>query len=125
MPQYLLDTCILIDYLRGKKAAIEFLEDLKEPPLLSILTVAELYAGVRQGEEQTILDNIVSTWHILSVDEQVARQGGLYRRDFHASHGIGIMDALIAATSLDSGTLLVTLNKKHFPMLENVLVPWS
>ena len=34
------------------------------------------------------------------------------------------MDALIAASAEMSGCTLATLNEKHFPMLETVLVPY-
>ncbi|SDZ17212.1 PIN domain-containing protein [Nitrosomonas sp. Nm33] len=51
MANYLLDTCILIDFFRGNAKAAQFLEGLNDPPYLSALTVAELYAGVREGKE--------------------------------------------------------------------------
>jgi predicted nucleic acid-binding protein len=41
------------------------------------------------------------------------------------SHGVGLVDALIAATAKLHGYRLVTLNKKHFPMLDNVLIPYQ
>jgi len=45
----LLDTDVLIDFLRSRAEAISYLESLLEPPLISALTVAELYAGIREG----------------------------------------------------------------------------
>lgn len=45
----LIDTDVLIDYLRSKSQAVSFLENLKELLLISSITVAELYAGVREG----------------------------------------------------------------------------
>ena len=52
----LLDTDVLIDYLRGLPAAVEFLESLEDPLMISTMTVAELYAGVREGDERQVLD---------------------------------------------------------------------
>lgn len=55
MVQYLIDTCILIDFFRGNEKAAQFLEEFVHPPFLSALTVAELYAGVREGRERALL----------------------------------------------------------------------
>jgi predicted nucleic acid-binding protein len=49
---------------------------------------------------------------------------GLWRRDFGPSHGVGLADAVIAATAAEKGATLVTTNRKHFPMLTSVLVPY-
>jgi len=56
----LLDTDVLIDYLREKKEAVDYVDNLTEPLFLSVITVAELYAGVRDGAERTKLDTFIS-----------------------------------------------------------------
>ncbi len=124
MRKYLLDTCILIDYLRGKKEAVDFLDSLEKCPAISALTAAELYAGVREGHEQVILDNLVSQLELIPVNGMISKKGGIFRRDFHKKYGTGLLDSLIASTAEESGITLVTLNLKHFPMLEMVLVPY-
>jgi len=58
------------------------------------------------------------------VNEKTAIIGGLFRRTFLKSHGIGIADAVIAATAEAEDAILVTLNQKHFPMLSKVIVPY-
>jgi predicted nucleic acid-binding protein len=45
----LLDTDILIDYLRGQVKAVAFLKKTRRHLLVSALTVAELHVGVREG----------------------------------------------------------------------------
>ncbi len=47
----LLDTDVLIDYLRNRIEAVNYLENLIEIPLVSSVTVAELYSGVRENKE--------------------------------------------------------------------------
>lgn len=47
----LLDTDVIIDYLRGRAEAVTYIESLTEPLLVSTITVAELYSGVREGDE--------------------------------------------------------------------------
>ena len=121
----LIDTDVLIDYLRDRAEAVSYLEGLTESLLVSVITVAELYAGVREGTERTKLDEFVRAFEIVSVDREVAVRGGLYRRDYMKSHNVGLADALIAATAESRQAALVTLNGKHFPMLANVVVPYQ
>jgi len=55
---------------------------------------------------------------------EIGVTGGLYRRDYRKSHETGLADALIAATARLHSLTLVTLNKKHFPMLTSIIVPY-
>lgn len=45
----------------------------------------------------------------------------IYFRQWYPSHGIDINDALLAATAVETGGLIFTLNTKHYPM-EEVIV---
>jgi predicted nucleic acid-binding protein len=121
----LIDTDVIIDYLRDRPEAVSYLENLTDFLLISAVTVAELYAGVRDGEERTALDSFIQAFEMVAVDEEIAVKGGLYRRDYSKSHNTGLADALIAATADSRNVELVTLNKKHFPMLLNVIVPYQ
>lgn len=119
------DTDVLIDYLRDRSQAVVFLEGIEQPLAVSAITVAELYVGVREEEERRRLDAFVAAFDVLGLDRQVAVQAGLWRRQYGPSHGMGLGDALIAATVAAAGATLVTLNRRHFPMLAEVLVPYS
>ena len=121
----LIDTDVLIDYLKANSQAVNFLENLTQLLLISSITVAELYAGVREGKERIALDNFISAFEIVPVDEKIATLGGLYRRDYGKSHGVGLADALIAATANIKQAKLVTLNQKHFPMLTDLIIPYK
>jgi predicted nucleic acid-binding protein len=114
----LLDTDVLIDYLRGVPEAVNFLENLDNPLLLSAISMAELYAGVRPDKEMPALEDFLAAFEIIPIETQIARQGGLFRRTYGPSHGIGLADALIAATAAIQGATLVTLNARHFPMVK-------
>lgn len=125
MPErLLLDTDVLIDYLRGVTEAVEYLEERTEALLLSAITVAELYVGVREGRERTALSTLVSAFDIVPITREIAERGGLLRRDYGRSHNTGLTDALIAATAELASAQLVTLNRKHFPMFASVVVPY-
>lgn len=120
----LLETDVAVDYLRGQADAVAYVNGLTGAVMLSAMTVAELYAGVRDGDERTALAAFVSAFQIIAVDSGVAAQSGLYRRDYGKSHGTGLADALIAATAQAAGATLATLNTRHFPMLPKVIVPY-
>jgi predicted nucleic acid-binding protein len=121
----LFDSDILIDYLRGQTQAVAYLEERTETLLVSTITVAELFAGVREGKERTALSTFLSAFELVAVDAAIAERGGLFRRDYGRSHSTGLADALIAATAEHLQAQLVTLNRKHFPMLSDVHVPYS
>ncbi len=120
----LLDTDVLIDYLRSRPEAVTYIESLTEPLMMSAITLAELYAGVRDGAERTALDAFVRAFVVLAINDDVAVKGGLYRRDYGKTYGVGLADALIAATAEVYKVTLVTLNDKHFPMLDDTVVPY-
>jgi predicted nucleic acid-binding protein len=121
----LIDTDVLIDYLRGQVQAVAYVEGRAETLLVSAITVAELFAGVREGKERTALSAFLSAFEVVAVDSVIAERGGLFRRDYGRSHSTGLADALIAATAEQEQAQLVTLNRKHFPMLSDVHVPYS
>ncbi len=121
----LLDTDVLVDYLRGYPEAVSFLEARTEALLLSAITVAELFAGVREGRERTALLTFLTAFELIPVGREIAERGGLHRRDYGRSHSTGLADALIAATAEHAQARLVTLNRKHFPMLQDLLIPYG
>jgi predicted nucleic acid-binding protein len=121
----LIDTDVLIEYLRGRSEAAEYLEGLTSDLCISVISVSELFAGVRGDEEERSLKQLLLAFVALPVTEKTARLGGLYRRDYGASHGTGLADALIAATSEENGADLVTLNRRHFPMVSRITVPYE
>lgn len=122
---YLFDTDVLIDYLRGYPDAVDLVEDHISGGYLSVMNVAELYQGVREGKERTKLATTVSAFTTLPVTTDIAEQAGLFSRDFRDSHGCGLADCLIAATVDSHGLVLSTLNDKHYPMIQAVEVPYK
>ena len=122
--RYLIDTDILIEYLRGSEPATEFLEGLDGDLLISAISVAELFSGAKGSEELAALDQFMLAFEVIPVDEQLARQGGILRQEYHPSHGTGLADALIAASAMETGAELLTFNRRHHPMVEGVRVPY-
>ncbi len=121
----LLDTNILVDALRGLPKCEEYLQSLAEGEICcSVITMGELWAGVRSNEEED-LDLFLGAFHWITLDEQMAKRAGRYMQTFAKSHGLLLPDALIAASAHAVGADLVTLNIKHFPMKDiRILAPY-
>jgi len=117
---FLLDTDVLIDFLRGYDKAVDFVTANSHRIILSSIVVAELYAGVKGSAELSALDNFISLFTVVPVTVEVARAGGLYKRDYAKSHGVGLADAIIAATCESENAGLKTLNVKHYPMIKGI-----
>lgn len=98
-PRHLIDTDVLVEYLCGREQAAHFLEGLDGPLCVSAITVAELYSGVKGEEEQASLERFLGAFEIIAVDAELARRGGLCRRDYHPRYGTGLADALVAASA--------------------------
>jgi predicted nucleic acid-binding protein len=120
----LIDTDVLIDYLRGEPKALAYLKAAMAPFRVSCLTLAELCVGVRDGAEREALARLEELLEPVAVDHDIAVQAGLFRREYGRSHGTGLIDAAIAASAVASHSALVTLNARHFPMLREVIVPY-
>lgn len=122
----LVDTSVLIDYLRGHPRAARLLEDerMAGPLHASEITRLEVLAGMRSAEEpRTRLLLSTMVWH--SVDAEVAEAAGaLGRKWLPSHHTIDAADLAIAATVIRTGSRLLTRNVRHFPMLEDLTAPY-
>jgi hypothetical protein len=121
---HLIDTDVLIDFNRMRPEAVDFILNLPARPTISAVTITELFAGVREGREREALEDFISRANVIPVDAQIGERGGLIFRQYFKSHATGFADALIAATAEIERATLVTLNRKHFPMLSDLLIPY-
>ena len=118
----LLDTDVLVDFLRGHNKAVALVNAYSNRIILSSIVIAELYAGIKGEDEQAALDKFVSLFRVIPVNTEIAKAGGFYKRQFNRSHGIGLADAIIAASVEAKNAELKTLNIRHYPMMKG-LVP--
>jgi len=120
------DTSVLVDFLRGLPAARDLLVGERRRGALhaSEVTRLELLAGMRHGEERptrSLLSSLV--WH--AVDERVAERAGELGRAWLPSHrAIDSADLAIAGTAMLLGAQLLTLNVRHFPMFPGLRRPY-
>ena len=116
----LLDTDVLVDFFRGQSKAVAFINAHSDRIILSAVVVAELFAGAKGSAEEGSLEEFVSLFRVVPVNVEIAKAGGLYKSKFSKSHGVGLADAILAATAEAENAELKTLNTKHYPMLRGL-----
>jgi predicted nucleic acid-binding protein len=115
-----LDTDVLIDYLRGLPAAGRFVDGLAAVPTCSEVTRVEVLRGMR-SHERRVTERFLATVGWSTVDEEISRLAGELGRRFRRSHGgIGVVDLVVAATAVRLKLPLATLNVRRFPMFEGL-----
>jgi predicted nucleic acid-binding protein len=120
----ILDSCILIDLSRNLDAAVDYVTSLSKAPAISVLTVTEVMRGVRRVGEAELTSNMLAGWEKLTVTLDIASLAADFLRKYGPSHGLDVVDAVIAATAQVHGHELVTLNLKHFPMFPGLKRPY-
>lgn len=122
--RFLIDTDVIIEYLRGSERAIRFVESLEGHLCVSAITVAELYSGVKGRDEEAALERFLDAFDVVPLDRALARLGGLCRQSYQPGYGTGLADAIVAMSAKSAGAVLVTFNKRHYPMVDDLLVPY-
>lgn len=115
----LFDTDVLIDLLRGNQETLDQVNEFQQgfAHYCSVITVAEIYAGMFPKEKKctdVLLDSLV---HI-PVNEEIAKLAGNLRNKHKR---IELMDCLIAASAMYLDATLLTKNGKHYPMNDLLL----
>ncbi len=118
MAEILLDSDVIIAWLRGYNPFAKILPGLLvrgEVLAWTPVSVAEIFAGARKGEEGQ-LQNLFLVLETLPLSAEIGRKAGYYLNTYSKSHGVEPGDALVAATAYITKIPLWTLNKKHYPM---------
>ncbi|MEM6644123.1 MAG: PIN domain-containing protein [Bacteroidota bacterium] len=124
---YLLDTCVIIDIVKGNTNTIQALKG-KSPDLIFISTITEfeLRYGIVQASKsksKIIVEAMLSEVNILNFKSQDATKAAEIRNHLRSlGTPIGPYDFLIAATALASELILVTSNEKEFLRVPNLKI---
>ena len=113
-----MDSDVIIWHLRGRKEVTEVLRDLQRfgLPACSALSVLEVQLGVKKGEEEKT-DRFLRSLRIFDVDMEIASKAAQLIRRYKARGGtLDLPDSVIAATCILHELILVTCNKKHYPI---------
>lgn len=118
MKSVLVDTDTLIHFLRGNVKAREVLYGLLEDSdiLCSVITVAEIHAGMKPHEREKTLE-LLESLHVVDITAAIAEKAGQYKRTIK-SQSLELDDCFVAATAHEKNALLLTGNGKHSPMAD-------
>ena len=117
MPKFLIDSDIIIWYLRGRKDVIALLEELQKSgvPACSPISIVEIQLGVIKGEEEKT-SKFLNSLEVYPMGREIANLAGEYiRKQKKKGITLEIPDAIVGATCILNNLTLVTLNKKHYP----------
>jgi len=118
MKNIVLDTDILIHFLRGREEARDFLSSLLDEATLycSVITVAEIFAGMREHERKKT-EELLDSFNLIEITKEIAEKAGRYKNRIK-SQTLELDDCLIAASAHSIGAILATGNIKHYPMTD-------
>jgi predicted nucleic acid-binding protein len=123
----IVDTDVLIWYLRGKDSAAAFLDGLNNISI-SAVSYMELVQGMRNKNELKLFRRTLNRqrWAIRSISETICNRAMTYVEQHFLSDSLQMADALIAATCIEYGESLATANLKHYrPIRELVIEQYS
>ncbi len=117
----IVDTDVLIWYLRGNQKAVVALED-HPAVFISVVSYIELIQGVRDKSELQEIRSFIKDIHatVIHVNVEISSKSLTYVERYYLGHSIELADALIAATAVVNGMSLLTSNIKHYRPITDV-----
>ena len=117
----LLDTDILIDLIRRYPPALVWLQSLGEEEVnMPGFVVMEIIQGCRSKAEQERTERELSEYAVVWPSEQTLVGALKVYTQYHLSHNLGILDALIGQTAVALDLPLHTFNQKHYAAIPNL-----
>ncbi len=115
------DTDVLIWYMKGNENAYKTIENLKNF-FISVVTYMELVQGMRSNNELNYLRRALYEWKskILYISEDISVKAMFFVEQHYLSHSVQLADALIGATAIAYGLPILTGNDKHYNMLKDL-----
>jgi len=126
MKTYLLDTSVIIDYLRGKDKTVDLIDGIEGNLTSSYVCLAELFEGVyrannRKDVKEAVMHFFASLTTIFGLNIEIAESFGKIRKDLKVQGKIiEDLDIFIAATCIVHDLTLVTYNKEHFSRVKDL-----
>ena len=111
----LIDTDVLIWILRGQRSARDAIAECRSVEL-SAVTWMELVQGVRDKEELRTLRQTIrlNEWRVLPLTEDISYRATMCVENHSLSDGVRLADALIAASAVQAGLVLLTASSRHY-----------
>ena len=119
----LVDTDVLIWYLKGNVKAKQALDKLKTFSISSV-THMEIVQGIRNKQELKLWKSFLKEGHIrhILIDQEITLKAIYWTEEFSLSHGILLADSLIAVTADVYGLDLLTGNHKDYKFIPGLKI---
>ncbi len=119
----LIDTDVLIWYMRGNPRASKVLGSAADPAI-SVITYIELIQGMRNKRELQALRAALQDWSapILLLTETISTKAMFYVEQHFHSHSLRLADAFIGTTAVVNGLPLLTANIKHYGVIKDLTI---
>ena len=122
----MLDTNILVDYLRQKIRVLTFIENYGKANLaISPIVSMEVYQGVLDKTDLLRTRKKLNGFASLPLTQEIVQLAMQLQQQYILSHHTGIPDTLIAATALVYDLELKTYNLKDFQFIPTLKVSSS
>ncbi len=117
----IIDTDVLIWYLRGNEKAFKLIDNLDNFSI-SVISYMELVQGMRNKKELNSLRQALHAWNtdILYISEEISAKAMFAVEQHFLSHSMQLADALIGATAINYGLSLLTGNDKHYKIMQGI-----
>lgn len=122
MKPLLLDTDVMVDILREYPPAIAWYDALEELPTTSCFTVMELLGGSKNKSEFARIQQWLLDFPILYPIMTDLEFASFQLTPYCLSHGVGLLDLLIASVAVGHDLTLATFNMKHFRSIPNLQI---
>jgi len=116
----LLDTNILIEILKGNTTTQNRIQSFNQSLAISSISAMELYYGARDKAESKKLENFITLFKIIHLNEAISMRSIALIKTYAKSHGLDIPDSLIASTALVSECKIYTYNLKDFKYIDGL-----
>jgi predicted nucleic acid-binding protein len=115
------DTDVLIWALRGNVRAAGAV-DAAEEREVSVVSYMELLQGARDKKEVKAIKGFLADVHfrMLPLTENIGHRASIYVEEYALSAGMGMADALLAATAVEAHATLLTGNDKHYRAIQEL-----
>lgn len=123
--KFIIDSDVIIWFLRGRKDTVELLEKLEKSgvPACSPISIVEVQLGIKK-EEEAKTSIFLNFLEVYPIEREIGNKAGEYLRKYKEKRiTLEIPDTIIGATCILHDLILVTYNPKHYPFKNLQIYP--